>query len=144
MKETMAVQLEWKEEYEIGDPTIDQEHKELFLIANSLFKIRNPHAEMGRYQAVIKDLFFYMKKHFSHEEKIMAANDFAGFPEHLKEHQDLIKEINSILKGNQAEETILHLAEMLHHWATVHIVEKDLQLKPYMNPSIDPPNEPEN
>ena len=120
--------LAWKDEYCVGNETIDAEHRRLFDIANEILNINNPLMETPRIVELVKELYGYMQKHFEHEEAHMESISFKEIKEHKAMHESIIEEMNVILKKSK---NYIHLDNLLvtlmKEWVRKHIVEEDVK-----------------
>lgn len=89
--------LEWRDEFRIGIPEVDQEHRELIASINAL------HAEVGEgttTEAVagfLGELHARIAAHFALEEKVMRARRYPKYNEHKRDHERLLDEIREIM-----------------------------------------------
>ena len=91
----------WKENYRIGDPQIDEQHKDLFDKTENLLILLNGDDTNARKDESIS-MVLYLKKyaveHFEVEEKYQESIDY----KYLKEHQDLHNQfIASVLEAEK-------------------------------------------
>ncbi|MDO9068334.1 MAG: hemerythrin family protein [Deltaproteobacteria bacterium] len=122
--------LEWKDEYCIGDAVIDEEHRNLFILANEIFQIRNPEEALDKIRPLLYKLYDYMKYHFDHEEAFMAQIKFQGIVFHKIRHSEIIDEMNAIMKSSHQISTLSEkLTEMMVKWVLKHILEEDFKMK---------------
>lgn len=78
----MNSEIQWKDEYCLGNDLIDSEHKKLFEIASQIFAIKNPQANSDKIKKLIHELYDYMRCHFKHEEEHMAEVLFEEIDQH--------------------------------------------------------------
>jgi len=127
----MAMHMfEWKDEYAIGDETIDAEHRKLFDLAAQVFRIENPKQQLEEVRLVLHELYDYMKYHFEHEESLMAKYSYGGLEEQRRSHAMIIDEMNKILKTSS---DLLQLEEglktVMKRWLVDHIINEDSKIK---------------
>jgi len=68
--------FEMKEEYYLGVDAMDAEHKKLFEIAESAYKLLNDEFIIDKFDYIVKiieELRDYAEVHFSHEEAYMES-----------------------------------------------------------------------
>jgi diguanylate cyclase len=82
-----AMHLEWKEAYESGDATIDEQHRELFARANALIDANFT----GGALASLDELLSHLLDHFVDEEAILVRLNYDHFDEHKRAHSALLK-----------------------------------------------------
>lgn len=69
-----VLQLTWQEAYECGEPTIDAQHRDLFLYANALIAIvlaKDP--EPGAFDRATRMLMHHLAQHFTDEEAMLGC-----------------------------------------------------------------------
>jgi len=120
--------LAWKDEYCIGNETIDAEHKRLFDIANEILNINNPLMETPRISLLVKELYGYMREHFEHEEAHMESISFDEIEEHKTMHRSIVIEMNDVLKMSKDYMQLDNLLVILmKEWVLKHIAEEDVK-----------------
>jgi diguanylate cyclase (GGDEF)-like protein/hemerythrin-like metal-binding protein len=84
--------LTWNTSYDCGEPTIDNEHRELFHLANILLeKTLTREVEPGQFNCAFEVLLAHIKEHFAHEESILLEYGHAGVAEHAEKHRALVE-----------------------------------------------------
>ena len=123
--------FEMKEEYYLGVDAMDAEHKKLFEIAESAYKLLNDEFIIDKFDYIVKiieELKDYAEVHFSHEEAYMESIQYKKFFSHKIEHQEFIEKINQIdwdeVEKDQ-EKAILAILEFLNNWLVNHILYTD-------------------
>ena len=119
--------FEWKTTNCVGLKEIDEQHKELFSIADELrIAIKD-----GKSNEIISGsvyrLFEYTQYHFSLEEKLMAEDNYPNFEMHKNQHQKLmvrVKELQKDIVPDDFRSSLLVL-ELLIQWIQNHILEDD-------------------
>lgn len=123
--------LEWKDEYSIGIQVVDEQHKHLFEIGNSAFKLLNNGSYLDKYSEIdhiIEDLFQYTKYHFKYEEEYMLEHNDSNYYNQKIEHEAFIKRIDSFkLDGidQSKDKYIMKLIVFIFDWILDHILKKD-------------------
>jgi hemerythrin len=124
------MQFEWKKQYAVGVPAIDEQHQEIFRriekLHQALWDGQSPD-ELIRTLAFLDD---YTQAHFRAEEALMEAHAYALLPQHRAEHADLIRQ----LAGWKAEAArgglrlTMEVATTLATWLRAHIAMSDRAL----------------
>jgi hemerythrin-like metal-binding protein len=128
----------WKSELATGNQVIDDEHKLLVCLINSVeiaLKAEN-HANMILF--LIRELHTYTLNHFAQEEKIMIERSYGGFEEHKRSHQQILREISeletslktAISNEENFDATEMDLVKLLRSWIVDHVIHMDLKMKP--------------
>lgn len=124
----------WKEEYNINIEKIDNQHKKLFDIGRSLYRIimEGDNSKKENIGKVFKELKDYVLFHFHTEEKLMEENGYAHFQSHKNEHESFKKEIIRMENKSQTvaeEDLIKEIFNFIFTWILNHILKEDMKLK---------------
>jgi diguanylate cyclase (GGDEF)-like protein/hemerythrin-like metal-binding protein len=106
------IQVAWKPSYACGEPTIDEDHRMLFRLVNTLFTraiIRDTDPE--RFNAAFDEFLAHVSKHFSQEEEILRRHDYEDVDEHAEQHRLLVEHATRLRR--QADETGLSAGELI-------------------------------
>lgn len=123
----------WKEEYSLGIPHIDEQHRKLFDIANDIYALVANQLVTDKYDQIINiinELKDYTVDHFAAEELYMKEKGFRRLLSHKVAHQDFIAKMNEIDLGALDESQEEHLREILQFvtdWLVQHILVEDKQ-----------------
>jgi len=89
--DVMALHLNWHDAYACGEPTIDQEHRKLFDLANALIEQAYLRKENPRgFELALEKLLEHVVQHFNDEEAILARYHYADLAEHARAHKALL------------------------------------------------------
>lgn len=131
----------WKEQYRIGVPLIDKQHKELFSrIENYVKVLRSDESWESKIESVNETLDFmkdYVVTHFRAEE---AYQQKIGYPEHEKHkklHDGMVEYVNSVSRQYEQEgykeQLMQQLAGRLLAWLVNHVASEDQKIADYAN-----------
>lgn len=82
----------WHQQDECGDPDMDEQHRQLFHMANALIDQSFPHAsDPAEVEAAIDQLLGHIRSHFEHEEKVLAGIRYPQLEEHKRAHAGLLR-----------------------------------------------------
>lgn len=122
---------EMKPEYYTGLATIDEQHTELFRIADEAYVVLKDEFISDKFDNIVEiigKLKEYAIKHFADEEAYMQSIRYKKFLSHKIEHDDFIEKLDALdfdqMDKNQTG-TLLDLLEFLSDWLVHHILEKD-------------------
>lgn len=118
----------WQDQYRLGDDDIDEQHKDLFELANKLVASSNK----NELNANIQLLYQHVKAHFAAEEALMKDIAFHGYKGHEKEHQLMLEKLTAInhkINNNNWQQT--DVEDFVDKWAK-HIVNSDMKLDAYV------------
>ena len=87
--------IEWNDEYLLGVPEIDKQHKKLIAIANELYDVvtGDESALKEKMPSILKELTDYTEYHFSNEEELQKKIGYVGLSTHKAAHEFFIKEV---------------------------------------------------
>lgn len=127
------LRLNWHDSYDCGEPTIDQEHRKLFELANALIEADFSRNESPQYfDSALEELLAHVVKHFADEETILARHDYIDLEVHAHAHKMIIEHALTLrdraLAGNI---TIGELVNFLADEVVVqHLLKMDRQFYP--------------
>lgn len=123
-----------KDEYLVGIKEIDEEHKELFQIANEAYAVFGDDYIADKFDnivAIITKLKEYASTHFANEEAYMERIQYKRRLSHKIEHIEFLEKINEIdfdkIDQNQTD-ALLEILDFLGNWLVHHILENDKKI----------------
>lgn len=119
--------IQWSEKMSVGNNIIDQQHKKLVQMVNSLFDAMAQGKGDQVLEPTIKELAIYTKTHFDYEEQFMRQIGYPQLEEHQQVHRDLLGKVKGIYDKIAAGEhySSVTLAGFLKEWLTKHIMGVD-------------------
>ncbi len=94
------VRIPWHDGYKVGIETIDNQHRHLFEIADTLYSVitsgEPPTKEAVK--ALLDQCADYVKLHFSHEEELMDATRYPSSSGHKKAHITFTAAVKNVIK----------------------------------------------
>lgn len=126
--------IEWKPEYSVEIPSIDQQHRSLVAIIGHL------QAAMleGRTKQIIAPLFYsmnrYTKFHFDYEEQLLEQNGYPNLLKHREEHARLVEQLKQLEARylNGSLQAGAPLMQFLRNWLLDHICAHDKGYSEYL------------
>jgi hemerythrin len=122
--------LEWRDEFRIGIPEVDHEHRELIALINALHMRLGAAGDAVGVGEFLGELHAQISAHFALEEKVMRSRRYAELDSHKQDHERLLDEIRDIMDGYE-----LHgrydagaLSAALDAWFTEHFRTHDARL----------------
>jgi hemerythrin-like metal-binding protein len=85
------VSIEWRPEWESGNPVIDDEHRSLLDLANNLFDVSMSGRPKQDTLQAVDALLLHVAGHFENEEMILADADYPGLNAHAGLHRELVQ-----------------------------------------------------
>ena len=115
--------LKWTMDYSVGVHEFDVEHQKLINIFNELHKAMKERRSESVINKTLNDLLDYTTVHFNTEKKFFAMFNYPKMTEHIKEHNDFLKQIKDFTvkyeKGGAA--ITIDLMHYIADWIKNHI-----------------------
>lgn len=133
--------MEWTDDFLLGIPSIDAQHKQLINLLD-LFHIALKKGEtQSAYANTIRALVDYTQHHFADEEEYMSRIGYPKLADHKRLHANLINETRNILfqlkNGHPIHAISLH--RFLNDWVCNHILDEDHKIARYSHSRQSPP-----
>lgn len=124
--------MEWKEEYAIGIPQIDTQHKGLFRAVTRISNIIDEDDHMRDQRACEEALRFlksYTLTHFEEEEAFMLSFDYPDYAAHKRLHDafrdTILSNEQKLLNASLSRQAVLEFVDLLTNWLINHILYQD-------------------
>jgi hemerythrin-like metal-binding protein len=127
--------IEWKDEYAIGIPAVDHEHRALVRLINDLHgQLAQPGAPEDAVAAFLGEINVRIGAHFALEEKEMRDRRYDQLAAHKADHERLLDEIRDLMDRYEDDQSFdeQELARRLTDWFTVHFRTHDAHLHRYL------------
>ena len=134
----------WNESLRIGNAMVDDQHKQLFKIAEKVESLLNecrPHSpalnkDTERQQRVLRETIKYLKSyainHFAAEEAYQRKVGYKGYDEHKKIHDDFAVAVErmeaKVYEENCSDECVNKFLEWFSAWLYNHIMYEDQRI----------------
>lgn len=123
--------VKWEDKYSLGVESIDEQHKELFRIANRIYELLKNEMILDKYDhimEIIDELKNYTVDHFKDEEEYMKSIGYKKFLSHKVAHTDFLDkmeniDVNKIDNGHN--EYLLSILDFVCLWLIEHIMKED-------------------
>jgi hemerythrin-like metal-binding protein len=122
--------IKWRDEFCLGIPSLDHEHRELIELINSLHEdLYHPHSETSVME-FLGEIFAKVSAHFAHEEKLMRDNDYPEYDDHKRDHERLLDEIRDLMDDYEdgVYVDVEGFAKKLEPWFSEHFKNRDAKL----------------
>lgn len=124
--------IEWKPEYNLGIPIIDEQHRGIVTTINSFyFGMQNNHGA-NLLRPVIGMIKEYTRIHFEIEEDFLRKYKYPGLERHHELHYDLIQELTKVGKESLLSQDPDKFMKFLRKWWIDHICEEDRLFLDYL------------
>jgi hemerythrin len=123
--------IKWSEEYKINVEPIDEQHKQLFEIANRVYDLLKNKLITDKYDAILEivdELKSYTVYHFQTEETYMENIKYKRFLSQKIAHNDFLEKMDTIdVKkiDNGQNEYLIGILDFVCDWLVHHIIEED-------------------
>jgi len=115
--------ITWTEDYSVGYPEIDNQHKKLVDLINTLYSSFLDGEAEEIIKNIIIELIKYTDYHFKTEEKYFEKYNYSDAAEHITQHMAFVTKVtnffNEYMKGS---ETLTYdVTKFLKDWLLSHI-----------------------
>ena len=117
--------MHWRDEYSLGIPEIDNQHKTLI----GLFDAIEEAVRLGKTWSTIyfhiAELRDFARFHFTCEEALMRLFAFPDINLHTAEHTHFLKFLSEMESSSLRKSVEKDMVKLLRSWVTKHIVGSD-------------------
>ncbi len=126
--------IEWKDDFCVGNPVIDQQHQNLVAMINKLHDAMKIGKAASEAKTIINEMVDYSVMHFTTEEKIMQEIKFPDLQSHIKEHRAFVQKAQEFQTqiDNGSLSIGIHIASFLKDWLSNHILINDKAYSKYL------------
>ncbi|HMA64703.1 MAG TPA: bacteriohemerythrin [Chitinispirillaceae bacterium] len=127
--------MEWNDSMSVGVQQIDNEHKKLVDLVNTLNDSMKNGKSKEALQIVFSELVDYTIEHFSNEELLMQKVNYSNITVHKREHDELTKKVR-VLKDDFISGKMMvsiEVRDFLKNWIVNHIQKTDKLYTKAMN-----------
>jgi len=129
----------WKDNYELGVPQIDAQHKELFKRVESFLQVLRSGDSWDEKVLKVNETLEFMKRyvveHFRDEEEYQKSIDYPGYEAHKQIHNDMVNYVVEFSKqyeqSNNDEQLIQQFGGKLLAWLINHVAAEDQRIAHY-------------
>ncbi|WP_051378800.1 bacteriohemerythrin [Derxia gummosa] len=122
----------WDEEYSVGIPEVDEQHRGLFELVNRVYEAAVHHASSAEVREIVDALEHYTVLHFADEERYMLHARYPDFPSHKAKHDDFVARVRVEKQRLQAGFPLeLDIVNFLSDWLVSHILRADRDFGEY-------------
>ena len=131
------VRIPWHDGYKVGIETIDNQHRHLFEIADTLYSAitNNKPPTKAAVKELLDQCADYVKLHFSHEECLMNDTQYPDSSGHKKAHRAFTGAVKKVITdfSEGKEIDLVELYAFISDWLVEHIILVDRSLGAYLN-----------
>ena len=125
----MRPYVTWKSYYSVGEPSLDEQHKQILVLINALYDAVERGDDRAAVKPVLNELLQYALTHFQHEEKLMRERGYSHLAEHMALHEDFRRQAR-IWRGEASSVAGHDLLKFLKQWWVGHIQSEDKHYMP--------------
>lgn len=119
--------IEWTEEFEVGVPTLDEQHRNLIEIVNRFDDARRRGKGNRIMTEILNEILGYTQEHFAYEEKLMRESEYEDLAAHQGQHRQLLQKIERLQfeYAEKRQRITSEMGELFRYWITSHILQHD-------------------
>lgn len=122
--------VNWSPELSVGIPTIDEHHRYLFDLTNTLHEAIAEKRGIREAARVLRALTHYVRVHFRAEERLMESKGFDGLARQQVQHfqfEEMLREFHRAMLAHPLTAPY-EMLRYLRHWLVNHIRHEDAHL----------------
>lgn len=131
--------IEWTDEFKLGLPVIDSEHRELLDLCNKFLDAAQAHAQVPDLARILGELILRTRAHFLAEERLLDRHNYPGLAAHKAEHDRLLVQADilkarydDVTREDEVRALTTETAEFLQSWLLDHIRANDRPYRPFI------------
>ena len=136
--------IEWRQDYSIGIPEADDDHRQLIELINELHEaiVRDSHSdtigaavdELETVLSVLDELLAYGAQHFQVEEDLMLRFAYPDYDKHKEAHAVLADTVQTYRRDFDDGEAVvsMEIVRFLKNWLDAHILDMDRKLGDFL------------
>ena len=134
MENTMPIgdSIKWDDSYILGNEKVDNQHRKLFELVNSLVSSCDRDSEPEKLLDTLNFLVNYAVQHFDDEEALQIQSNFPGYPDHKKLHEDFKVTVTELVarftETNSPSQLSYDIKKILIKWLFNHIMNEDKKI----------------
>ena len=118
----MSVQFTWDDRYSVGIKELDEQHKRIFDLGNTIDDVGN----LTQVKRTLLYLYKHTREHFDYEENLMRDAQYMKLDEHREIHNDLIENLNNLSQQIANDNfSIFEFKKVVYDWIIDHIMNHD-------------------
>jgi hemerythrin len=135
-KETMTTSkvFAWKDTYNVGNTTIDRQHKKLVGLVADMYDAMAEGKGRDVLGRILRELIQYTVQHFKDEEVIMSRAQYPKLVKHIGLHCELTQSVQRLQSELESGRTAMSVETLnfLMKWLNDHILVHDHQFAAFV------------
>jgi hemerythrin len=127
--------IHWKDEYLVGHPIIDYEHRTLVNITNTLYDAVQGSVDPDCVDRTVAHLLEYVERHFARDEALFLETDYPYADAHMRMHHEIektVRGIDTLQHTNPRALDVHEVVEFMRRWLLQHIAKADRSYAAYL------------
>ena len=122
--------IEWCDEYKTGNAQVDRQRQQLFQIVNKLDDLIAKEYTIDLLKDTLDQLIQYSQAYFATEESLMLSDEYVGYEEHQKNHQQLNTKLRELRENLETKHSSINveISNFLNQRLVNHLKEEDLKM----------------
>ena len=120
------LQIEWRQEYSVGVPELDAQHRHMIELLAGLVKFTNSGGVVDPFTA-LAEVNRYAEEHLQQEEMILSVRGYPDYARHKAEHDDYRKKAAALRTRAHKRDFGTEITKFLVEWWKTHILNSDQQ-----------------
>lgn len=127
--------IEWNENYSVGVVELDEQHKKLFKVINTMFEADDLSVNSKTITDLLTDVVEYAFVHFETEERYMSESEYPDLASHIRAHDIFRKKVDELRTAQMAKNKNMpsDMIRFLYEWLVNHIMFCDKKYMPYIS-----------
>jgi len=125
--------LVWTDEYSVGVKSLDEQHKKIIELINTLIEHHNDSVDSDTIFNVLQEMMKYAQKHLDDEEKLLEGYEYPDLMRHTSVHVAYLERVSEFSFEVMAHNNDISakLLEFLKDWWIQHILHEDMQYRSF-------------
>jgi len=123
--------LEWSEDYSVGIPELDVQHRQLMELASELIRVVNLGESVKPDPVIVEKMAEYAERHLRREELVLRVRGYPDYLEHKAEHDEYRRKIVALRAQSDRRDLGVRIANFLNEWWRLHILISDQEYARY-------------
>lgn len=131
--------IDWSDEFKLGLPAIDAEHRELLEVCNQFLEAVQAQRPVNELARILDTMILRTRAHFLTEERMLDRHGYPGLVVHKAEHDRLLLQAEALkarftdtAQHDELRNLTMEAANFLQTWLLDHIRTNDRPYRPFL------------